>query len=35
LNMYKHSGFWGCMDTPRDKDYLMQLWASGKAPWMV
>ena len=35
LNMYKHGGFWACMDTPRDRDYLMQLWASGKAPWAI
>ncbi len=33
LNIYKHSGFWGCMDTQRDRDYLNQLWRSGKAPW--
>lgn len=34
LNMYKHSGFWACMDTQRDRDHLNQLWATGKAPWM-
>jgi glucose-1-phosphate cytidylyltransferase len=30
---YKHSGFWQPMDTLRDKQYLEELWASGKAPW--
>lgn len=30
---YKHSGFWQCMDTLRDKEKLDKLWASGKAPW--
>jgi glucose-1-phosphate cytidylyltransferase len=33
LNMYKHKGFWACMDTQRDRDHLQQLWISGKAPW--
>jgi len=29
----KHSGFWECMDTLRDKNNLCHLWDSGKAPW--
>jgi len=33
LKMYKHSGFWACMDTQRDRDYLEELWREGKAPW--
>ena len=33
LNLFKHRGFWGCMDTQRDRDHLNQLWASGQAPW--
>lgn len=33
LSMYKHHGFWACMDTQRDVDHLNQIWASGKAPW--
>ena len=33
LNMFKHSGFWQCMDTQRDNDYLNKLWTSGEAPW--
>lgn len=32
---YKHTGFWQCMDTLRDKQKLEELWASGKAPWKV
>lgn len=35
LNVYKHSGFWACMDTQRDRDNLNELWASGNAPWKV
>ncbi|BCS34700.1 glucose-1-phosphate cytidylyltransferase [Luteitalea sp. TBR-22] len=35
LMAYKHHGFWLPMDTLRDKNYLEELWASGKAPWRV
>lgn len=35
LSAYKHTGFWQCMDTQRDKQKLEDLWASGKAPWKV
>jgi len=30
---YRHDGFWQSMDTLRDKNYLEQLWQTGKAPW--
>ena len=33
LMAYKHSGFWQCMDTLRDKNLLDEYWASGEAPW--
>ncbi len=33
LFAYKHTGFWKCMDTLRDKTSLCALWDSGKAPW--
>jgi glucose-1-phosphate cytidylyltransferase len=33
LNLFKHKGFWACMDTQRDREHLNQLWASGQAPW--
>ena len=32
---YRHHGFWSCMDTPRERDYLEQLWSSGQAPWRI
>lgn len=35
LQLYKHHGFWGCMDTQRDRDSLNQMWESGRAPWTV
>ncbi|NWF50127.1 MAG: glucose-1-phosphate cytidylyltransferase [Ignavibacteriaceae bacterium] len=34
LNMFKHFGFWACMDTQRDRDNLENLLSSGKAPWI-
>jgi glucose-1-phosphate cytidylyltransferase len=33
LMAYEHHGFWQPMDTLRDKNYLEELWKSGKAPW--
>jgi len=33
LMAYRHSSFWQCMDTKRDKELLEQLWADG-APWI-
>jgi len=33
LMAYKHEGFWQCMDTIRDRNYLDDLWESGNAPW--
>lgn len=34
LQAYKHSGFWQCMDTIRDKNYLEDLISKGIAPWI-
>ena len=33
LGVYRHTGFWQCMDTYRDLQLLNQLWESGHAPW--
>lgn len=33
LFSYKHHGFWQCMDTLRDKNYLNDIWAKGQAKW--
>ena len=35
LMVYKHSGFWACMDTLRDVEYLNRLWTEGNAEWKV
>lgn len=33
LAAWEHSGFWQAMDTLREKNYLEELWAGGRAPW--
>jgi len=33
LSMYRHRGFWACMDTQRDKELLENIWTSGEIPW--
>ncbi|MBN2196075.1 MAG: glucose-1-phosphate cytidylyltransferase [Polyangiaceae bacterium] len=35
LCMYRHPGYWACMDTQRDREQLTALWESGEAPWKV
>ncbi len=35
LMAYRHTSFWQCMDTLRDKRLLETLWESGKAPWKI
>jgi len=35
VGVYKHGGFWECMDTPREYQLLNQLWNDGQAPWKV
>lgn len=35
LIVYKHTGFWACMDTLRDVAYLNDLWSRNQAPWKV
>lgn len=33
ISAYKHYGFWQCMDTMRDKEYLEKLLSENNAPW--
>ena len=33
LMSFRHSGFWQCMDSLREKNLLENLWNSGEAPW--
>jgi glucose-1-phosphate cytidylyltransferase len=35
LMAYRHDGFWQCMDTKRDKDYLESLILEGVTPWLT
>jgi glucose-1-phosphate cytidylyltransferase len=35
LSSYRHDGFWQPMDTLREKNYLEELWAEGRAAWKV
>lgn len=35
LAVYKHHGFWQCMDTYREKQLLNDFWASGQIPWVT
>jgi len=32
---YHHEGFWQCMDTLRDRQYLEDLWSRKEAPWKI
>jgi len=33
LRVYRHGGFWRCMDTFKDYQQLNELYASGTLPW--
>jgi len=33
LAIFRHNGFWHCMDTYRDMEQLNEIWATGNAPW--
>jgi len=35
LSVFEHTGFWACMDTYRDYQYLTQLWQSGQPRWKI
>lgn len=34
LSMFKHEGFWHCMDTYKDYLELNEMWKEGKRPWV-
>jgi glucose-1-phosphate cytidylyltransferase len=33
LMAFKHSSFWQCMDTLRERRILEDMWVAGDAPW--
>ncbi len=35
LMVYRHAGFWQCMDTYRDREFLEGLWQDGRSPWRI
>lgn len=35
LMAYKHTGFWQCMDTVREKEQLEKMWNNNNAPWKI
>lgn len=35
LMVFRHPGFWACMDTLRDMEYLNRLWDDGGADWKI
>lgn len=35
VGIFRHNGFWQCMDTLRDKKLLEKLLKSGNAPWVT
>lgn len=35
LMVYKHNGFWACMDTIRDAEYLNNLWNNDRPAWKI
>lgn len=34
LAAYKHEGFWQCIDHPRERQMLTEVYQSGQAPWL-
>lgn len=34
LMVNKHSGYWACMDTQREREEFQQKWSSQAAPWL-
>jgi glucose-1-phosphate cytidylyltransferase len=35
LMVYRHDGFWQCVDTYRELEALNKMWQAGKPPWKV
>ena len=33
MTVYRHEGFWQCMDNQREYWKLNDLWSRGDAPW--
>ena len=35
LSIFHYEGFWGCMDTYKEKQALDDMYANGRRPWVV
>lgn len=35
LSVFRHDGYWQCMDTVRDMEFLNEEWARGSAAWKI
>ena len=35
LRAFLHKGFWQCMDTRRDKEFLEEMWKMDRPPWIL
>lgn len=35
LMVFRHDGFWKCMDTQRDRQQLEKMWLDNEAPWKI
>ncbi len=35
ISLFRHGGFWQCMDTYKDYETLNKMWKTGTAPWKV
>ena len=35
LRAFLHKGFWQCMDTRRDKEFLEEMWKMDNPPWII
>jgi len=35
LSLYKHKGFWFCMDTYKEVEVLNELWSTKEHPWKI
>ena len=35
LVAYRHTGFWACLDTPKEKAQLEKIWNSDLCPWKM